>query len=82
MISMIKVVKVRSLQIQLNTAWEQYCVRCDKYNNFVDIACEKYQSILSNRAAQRSRLQVFNDQTAEQFVVSVVEFYDNQVSEM
>ena len=68
MISMINDVKVRSLQTQLNTAWEQYCVRCDKYNNFVDIACEKYQSILSNRAAQRSRLQVYEDKT-EQFVV-------------
>ena len=36
---------------------------------------------MSNRASQRSRLQVYNDQTAEQFVVSVVEFYNNQVSE-
>ena len=70
MISTINVVKVRSLQTQLNTAWEQYRVRCDKYANLVDI--------LSNRAAQRSRQQVYNDQTAEQFVVSV---YNNQVSE-
>ena len=34
----------------------------------------------SNRAAQRSRLQVYNDKT-EQFVVNVVQFYNGQVSE-
>ena len=35
---------------------------------------------MSYRAAQRSRLQVCNDKNG-QFVVSVVQFYNNQVSE-
>ena len=48
------VVKVRTLQTQLNTAWEQYCVCCDKCANLLDSACEKYQSVLSDCAAQRS----------------------------
>ena len=74
------VVKVRTLQTQLNTAWEQYCACCDKYANLLDTACEKYQSVLSDCAAQRSRVRVYNDKI-EQFVASAAEFYNSQVSE-
>ena len=46
------VVKVRTQQKQLNTAWEQYCACCDKYNDLLDTSCEKYQS---DRDSQRVR---------------------------
>ena len=46
------VVKVRTQQKQLNTAWEQYCACCDKYNDLLDTSCEKYQS---DRDTQRVR---------------------------
>lgn len=74
------VVKVRTEQKQLNTALEQYCACCDKYANLLDTSCEKYQSVLSERAAQHSRVQAYNDKI-EQFVVSAAEFYNNEVSE-
>lgn len=73
------VVKVRTQQTQLNAAWEQYCACCDKYADLLDTACEKYQSVLSDRAAQRSRVQAYNDKI-ERFVVSAAAFYNNQVS--
>ena len=73
------VVKVRTQQTQLNSAWEQYCACCDKYADLLDTACEKYQSVLSDRTAQRSRVQAYNDKI-EQFVVSAAAFYNNQVS--
>ncbi|XP_074612863.1 uncharacterized protein LOC141870281 [Acropora palmata] len=60
------VVRVRTLQTQVNTAWEQYCACCDKYDNLLDTACEKYQSVLSDCAPQRSRVQVYNALLAEQ----------------
>ena len=50
------VVKVRTQQIQLNTAWEQYCACCDKYDDLLDTSCEKYQSVLSDRDTQRIRV--------------------------
>ena len=45
----------------------------------LDTACEKYQSVLSDCAAQRSRVRVYNDMI-EQFV-SAAEFYNSRVSE-
>ncbi|KAJ7391260.1 hypothetical protein OS493_019391 [Desmophyllum pertusum] len=73
------VVKVRTKQTQLNTSWEQYCDCCDKYADLLDTACEKYKRVLSDRAAQQSRIQAYNDEI-EQFVVSAAAFYNNQVS--
>ena len=39
-------VKVRTQQTQLNTALEQYCACCEKYDDLLDTSCEKYQSVL------------------------------------
>ncbi|XP_068749478.1 uncharacterized protein [Montipora capricornis] len=74
------VVKVRTQQIQLNTAWEQYCACCDKYDDLLDTSCEKYQSVLSDRDTQRIRVQDYNAKI-ERFVIDAAEFYNNQVSE-
>ena len=74
------VVKVRTQQIQLNTAWEQYCACCDKYDDLLDTSCEKYQSVLSDRDNQRIRVQDYNAKI-ERFVIDAAEFYNNQVSE-
>ena len=74
------VVKVRTEQKQLNTAWEQYCACCDKYNDLLDTSCEKYQSVLSDRDTQRVRVQAYNDKI-ELFIFDAAEFYNNQVSE-
>ena len=74
------VVKVRTEQKQLNTAWEQYCACCDKYNDLLDTSCEKYQSVLSDRDTQSVRVQAYNDKI-EQFILDAAEFYNNQVSE-
>ena len=74
------VVKVRTEQKQLNTAWEQYCACCDKYNDLLDTSCEKYQSVLSDRDTQRVRVQAYNDKI-EQFILDAADFYNNQVSE-
>ena len=74
------VVKVRTQQIQLNAAWEQYCACCDKYDNLLDTSCEKYQSVLSDRDTQRIRVQDYNAKI-ERFVIDAAEFYNNQVSE-
>ena len=73
-------VKVRSRQIQLNAAWEQYSACCDKYADLLDTTCEKYQRVLNDRAAQHSRICTFNDRI-EQFVENAAVFYNNQVSE-
>ena len=73
-------VKVRTQQIQLNTAWEQYCACCDKYDDLLDTSCEKYQSVLSDRDTQRIRVQDYNAKI-ERFVIDAAEFYNNQVSE-
>ena len=74
------IVKVRIQQTQLNSALEQYCACCDKYANLVDTACENYKSVLSERAAQHSRVQFYDDKI-EQFVLSANASYNNQVSE-
>ena len=63
------VVKVRAEQSQLNEAWKQYCVCCDKY-----------QRVLSDRAIQYSRIQTYNSKI-EQFAISGASFYNVQVSE-
>ena len=73
-------VKVRSRQIQLNAAWEQYCACCDKYADLLDTSCEKYQRVSNDRAAQHSRIRTFTDRI-EQFVENAAVFYNNQVSE-
>jgi len=73
------VVKVQTQQTQLNTAWEQYCACCDKYDDLLDNSCEKYQSVLSDRDTQRIRVQAHNDKI-EQFILDATEFYNNQVS--
>ena len=74
------VVKVRAEQFQLNKAWEQYCVCCDKYADLLDDSCEKYQRVLSDRAVQYSRIQTYNSKI-EQFAISAASFYNVQVSE-
>ena len=75
------VVKVRTQQKQLNTAWGQYCACCDKTDDvLLDTSCEKYQSILSDHDTQHIRVQAYNDKT-ELFILDATEFYNNQVSE-
>jgi len=67
------VVKVRTQQTQLNTAFEKYCECRDKYDDLLDTACEKYQSVLSDRDTQRIRVKAYNDKI-EQFVLDAPEF--------
>ena len=66
------VVKVRTEQSQLNKAWEQYCVCCDKYADLLDDSCEKYQRV---GAVQYSRIQIYNSKI-EQFAISAASFYN------
>ena len=63
------VVKVRTQQTQLNTAWEQYCAYSDKYDDLLDTSREKYQNVLSDGDTQRVRVQSYNEKI-EQFVIN------------
>ena len=73
-----QVVKVRTQQTNLNSAWDQYCACCDKYSDLLDTSCEKYQGVLSDHASQQLRIQKYNERI-EQFVVSAAAFYNSQV---
>ena len=55
------VVKIRTQQTNLNSAWEQYCSCCDKYSDILDTNCEKYRSVLRDHASQQLRIQECNE---------------------
>ena len=55
------VVKIRTVQTSLNSAWEQYYVCVEKYGDLLDTSCERYQRVLSDRAVQQSRIQEYNE---------------------
>ena len=74
------VVKIRTLQTSLNSAREQYCAGVEKYADLLDTSCEKYQRVLSDRAAQQSRIQEYNERI-DQFIASAAAFYNSQVLE-
>lgn len=74
------VVKIRTVQTSLNSAWEQYCVCVEKYGDLLDTSCERYQRVLSDRAVQQSRIQGYNERI-DQFIASAAAFYNSQVLE-
>ena len=78
------VVKARNVQAKLNSASdtpsEQYCVCVEKYADLLDTSCERYQRVLSDRAAQQSRIQEYNEKV-DQFIASAAAFYNSQVLE-
>ena len=74
------VVKIRTVQTSLNSAWEQYCVCVEKYGDLLDTSCERYQRVFSDRAVQQSRIQGYNERI-DQFIASAAAFYNSQVLE-
>lgn len=68
------------MQAKLKSAWEQYCVCVEKYADLLDTSCERYQRVLSDRAAQESRIQQYNEKV-DQFIASAAAFYNSQVLE-